>query len=326
MSGDKTPLITLRPVRYGPANVHPDDLDTAARLYAAADTSALGAPEIGRGEIVELLMMPTADRATIGFLEHDGEPVGLIWAENDATANQTFLDVTVPPGPAGLAARDYALTLGMAAARRHQAIAGGRPWTLRSGHWLGNLEAAAVMEAHGFIAVRRFHRMRIDSASPAIPTVAPPLPDEVELVVASTEGDFHDVHLVDNDSFRDHWNFTPRPWDEWWEYFAASPTRDPEGWWLLRVAGEPAAILIMDESRADRNDGYVSILGVQRAFRGRGLAQLLLQRAFVRYRDMGRAGTQLSVDADNTTGAVRLYEKVGMAPVQTIQGWAVELD
>jgi ribosomal protein S18 acetylase RimI-like enzyme len=107
-----------------------------------------------------------------------------------------------------------------------------------------------------------------------------------------------------------------------WE---SSPARDPDGWWLLTVDGVDAAICLLDESRADIGDGYVAVLGVRRQFRGRGLAQLLLRRAFVHYRDLGRAGTQLGVDAENLTGAVRLYEGVGMSAVRSVQGHALEL-
>jgi ribosomal protein S18 acetylase RimI-like enzyme len=65
---------------------------------------------------------------------------------------------------------------------------------------------------------------------------------------------------------------------------------------------------------------------VRKEFRGQGLAQLLLRRAFVRYRDLGRAGTQLGVDSENGTGAVRVYEKVGMQVIRAIQGFSQPVD
>ncbi len=63
-----------------------------------------------------------------------------------------------------------------------------------------------------------------------------------------------------------------------------------------------------------------------REFRGRGLAQLLLRRSFVRYRDLGRAGTQLGVDAENGTGAVRVYESVGMRVTRAVQGFCAPIE
>ena len=57
-------------------------------------------------------------------------------------------------------------------------------------------------------------------------------------------------------------------------------------------------------------------------FRGRGLAQLLLQRAFVRYRDLGRKARSSASTRENGTGAVRVYEKVGMRVTRAVQGFS----
>jgi hypothetical protein len=54
-------------------------------------------------------------------------------------------------------------------------------------------------------------------------------------------------------------------------------------------------------------------------------ATLLLQRAFVRHREMGRSATLLGVDAESLTGAVGVYERVGMRAAHVLQGWAREL-
>ena len=72
----------------------------------------------------------------------------------------------------------------------------------------------------------------------------------------------------------------------------------------------------LNESRLELGYAYVSILGVLREFRGRGLARLLLRTAFVQARDMGLAGTALHVDSQNPTGATALYRSVGMTPAQ----------
>ena len=57
---------------------------------------------------------------------------------------------------------------------------------------------------------------------------------------------------------------------------------------------------------------WVDNLAVRPAWRRRGLALALLHHAFreFRARDFPRAG--LGVDGENTTGAVRLYERAGM--------------
>ena len=129
------------------------------------------------------------------------------------------------------------------------------------------------------------------------------------------------VYRIDRDAFSDHYGWADYPYDDWWEHMSASPSFNPDDWWLVTVEGEPAAICLLGEGRAQYNEGYVMVLGVLKAFRGRGLAQLALQRAFVHYRDLGRRATLLGVDATNTTGAVALYEKVGMAPVMIMEAY-----
>ena len=60
--------------------------------------------------------------------------------------------------------------------------------------------------------------------------------------------------------------------------------------------------------------GYVTDLSVRRPWRRRGLALALLRHAFGEFRGRGCHAVTLDVDAENTTGAVRLYERAGMTP------------
>ena len=58
--------------------------------------------------------------------------------------------------------------------------------------------------------------------------------------------------------------------------------------------------------------GYVETLAVRRPWRRRGLGRLLLLTAFAALRERGYAEAVLGVDSDNETGAVGLYEGLGM--------------
>jgi ribosomal protein S18 acetylase RimI-like enzyme len=53
-------------------------------------------------------------------------------------------------------------------------------------------------------------------------------------------------------------------------------------------------------------------LGVLPAYRGRGIASALLCDVLAGYRQRGRAWAGLAVDVNNTTGARRLYERLGL--------------
>ena len=55
--------------------------------------------------------------------------------------------------------------------------------------------------------------------------------------------------------------------------------------------------------------GYVASLSVRPPWRRRGLALALLLHSFGEFRRRGRARVTLGVDAENTPGAVRLYER-----------------
>ena len=58
--------------------------------------------------------------------------------------------------------------------------------------------------------------------------------------------------------------------------------------------------------------GWVQGLAVRRPWRRRGLGLALLLHSFRELRARGREHVGLGVDGENTTGAVRLYERAGM--------------
>ncbi|MEO8107210.1 MAG: GNAT family N-acetyltransferase, partial [Actinomycetes bacterium] len=63
--------------------------------------------------------------------------------------------------------------------------------------------------------------------------------------------------------------------------------------------------------------GYVPLIGVKKHLRGRGIARALLLTAFSEYQQRGCTGVQLGVDTGNATGAIRLYESVGMTSLHS---------
>ena len=78
----------------------------------------------------------------------------------------------------------------------------------------------------------------------------------------------------------------------------------------IRAVDREAADTLIGEA------GWVGILGVRLSWRRRGLATALLQHSFRDFRARGATRVGLGVDAENTTGAVRLYERVGMQVVR----------
>ena len=140
-----------------------------------------------------------------------------------------------------------------------------------------------------------------------------PVPEGYAVREATVE-DYPAVHTILEDAFLE-WAVRER---ESYEDFAAvvmgRPGFEP---WMLRVVtdvdGEVvgvATVSVFDPEDGRPVEAFVSRLAVRRDQRHRGLAQALLVDAFARGREHGAPSGGLSTDS--RTGALGLYEKVGM--------------
>jgi ribosomal protein S18 acetylase RimI-like enzyme len=269
--------------------------------------------------------MPSMDRESSVVVLDGDEIVGLLWVEKDVFEKVTYVNASSVPWPGSREIRELCFDRGVDAGLRHGREAGEPGWKVRSGAHVGDTDYLDLMTEKGFAPVRRWYRMRIESSSPMVPDEMPRLPDGVEIVAGGDEDFRRTVHAVDREAFVEHFGFADYPYDDWWQYWSAQPSFDIEDWWLLTVDGAPAAVCLLEENRAENAEGYVGVLGVLKPYRGRGLAQLLLRRAFVHYRDLGRTATLLSVDASNESGAVALYERVGMSAVLVMETYELSV-
>ncbi len=140
-----------------------------------------------------------------------------------------------------------------------------------------------------------------------------PLPPGYVIVTADTEERTRAAYDVLQDAF-DEWEGRVR---ESFEDWAATTVRRPGAQpWQLRVVEHEGAVVGASFTIVDsQGAGYVHQLAVQRAHRGRGLAQSLLADAFGQARERGAQRSELSTDS--RTGALDLYLKVGMEVTQT---------
>jgi mycothiol synthase len=167
--------------------------------------------------------------------------------------------------------------------------------------------ARSLFESHGYREVRRFYEMAIDLAEEPS---APVLP--AGLVLDELRDDeYRAFYDVLNEAFAEHWEWHPDPFDEWLER-RRGQHRDEHGpvWFVVRDGDELAAVTRNDASVA--GGGYVGAIGVRPAWRGRGLGKALLLQTFGEFWRRGTTRVTLDVDSQNATGAVRLYERVGM--------------
>jgi ribosomal protein S18 acetylase RimI-like enzyme len=190
--------------------------------------------------------------------------------------------------------------------------AAGRP--LRCHCDSADTEAAAMLEARGYAVIRSSYRMAIELGDEPPPDAD--WPDGIE-VRTMREGEEHAVYEAEQESFADHWEFTPRSFDEW-QRRRLHPAGFARELWFLATAGDEIAgvALCGHDPSGDPSGGWVNELGVRRPWRRRGIALALLRHAFRELHAVGKRRVTLGVDAENTTGAVVLYEQAGMRQIR----------
>lgn len=158
----------------------------------------------------------------------------------------------------------------------------------------------------GFSIVRYNWRMEINLKEAPAQT---PFPAGIELRPFDKEAHARLVWEAQNDAFSEHWGMVPHPFEEWagrrFELSDFDPTL-----WLVAWDGEKIAGFSQNRYRA--GIGWVGTLGVLKPWRKHGLGLALLQHSFRNFYERGTDTVGLGVDASNTTGATRLYERAGM--------------
>jgi ribosomal protein S18 acetylase RimI-like enzyme len=167
--------------------------------------------------------------------------------------------------------------------------------------------ARELFESRGYREVRRFYEMAVELTEEPPAAVLPH-----GLVLDELHHDeYRAFYDALNEAFAEHWEWHPQPFDEWLER-RQGQHRDDDGpiWFVVRDGDELAAVTRNDLSVA--GGGYVGAIGVRPAWRGKGLAKALLQRTFAEFWRRGTTRVSLDVDTQNATGAVAVYEGVGM--------------
>ncbi|HEX8733002.1 MAG TPA: GNAT family N-acetyltransferase [Ktedonobacterales bacterium] len=169
--------------------------------------------------------------------------------------------------------------------------------------------ACELLERDGYTVVRTFWEMRVTLAEePAAPT----LPAGLRLRAFVPGQDERAVYESMQTAFEDHWGHTRTPYEEW----VARTTRsdfDPALWLVIETADGAIPAALLGTMRTDH--GWINTVGTLREWRGRGLASALLRASFRVFWQRGMRVVGLGVDAQNPTGATRVYEAAGMAPV-----------
>ena len=119
------------------------------------------------------------------------------------------------------------------------------------------------------------------------------------------------VYELESEIFAADWNFTKLDFADWCRLYLGSTEFDPRLWFVAESASEVVGLALCRSERRPEV-GHIGVLGVKPGWRGRGLGLALLLHSSAELRAHGRSRVDLGVDAENTTGALRLYERAGM--------------
>jgi mycothiol synthase len=149
-----------------------------------------------------------------------------------------------------------------------------------------------------------------------------PLPDGIEVRPVRPD-DHRRIWDADTEAFRDHRHRALRTEADFVRWFGA-PDIDTSLWDVAwdgdEVAGSVMTFIFPDENEAlGITRGWLEHISVRRPWRRRGLASALIVRALRRLHERGMAQAMLGADAENLSGAVRLYEALGFQRTRT---WA----
>jgi ribosomal protein S18 acetylase RimI-like enzyme len=199
--------------------------------------------------------------------------------------------------------------------------------TLQNWVLAGDERSAALCRDRGLVLARHYVLMRIDFDGPPAP---PTWPEGIEIRPVTLAEHGRAISDADEEIFRDHWGFAPKTEDEAWERFKHWVENDPdtdESLWFVGFCGDEVAGVSLCWPKAEGNPegGYIGILGVRRAWRGKGLGLALLRHSFGVFHRRGRSFAALHADAENITGALRLYTKAGMRIERSYEHFQKEL-
>jgi len=178
-------------------------------------------------------------------------------------------------------------------------------------------DAVALHEAAGFRPARWYFDMRRDLREPL-----PAMPHLGGLELRPYEAAWGElVRLAHNEAFADHWGSEPQTPEVWNREFVGDPYFRGD-LSLVAFDGEEIAgyavnyVAEADWEATGVREGWIGQLGVRRPWRKRGLATALLVRSMAAFAAAGLEAATLGVDAENPTGALGIYERVGFRPIR----------
>ncbi len=184
----------------------------------------------------------------------------------------------------------------------------------------------AAYRRHGFTPSFTLIRMRRSLHQP-LPHC--PLPPGFTLTPYTPEWD-EAARVAQNEVFSEHPLQDQISRADWQTYYLESSAARLDLTYFILAGSEIAAYCLnrvhaTENTRPGQTTAWVHTLGTRRPWRKQGLAAHLLMTAFAAFQAAGFDYATLDVEADNTTGARRLYERLGFVPVQYSTEYIIKL-
>ena len=277
------------------------DIGTAAKLVRDEERFVRGQSIWDVADLSDFWRYASFDGGS-WILERDGSPVAFaacIYRDDVAECWST-----VHPDFFGQGLGTFLL----ARAEQHARRLGQR--AIKAGTFAENAAGHRLLADRGYREVRRYFQMRIDLDSDPGPAS---WPAGIEPATFRLE-DARAFHQAIQEAFAEEWGFHALAFDEWRRTRLEAPETDASLWFMARDGEEIAGVARCEANRD--GGGWIGALGVRKPWRRRGLGLALLRHVFAEFRRRGEPHVGLGVDAQNPTGATRLYERAGMRVIK----------
>jgi ribosomal protein S18 acetylase RimI-like enzyme len=282
-----------------------DDVNAIFRLEQACETFDDGEAEIALSDVEAEWRRPAFDPATMS--------VGVF----DADRLVAYAEIFQSRAEAAVAPAERGRGIGSALARWTWTIArsSGRDTV---GQTISDTEDAARALFHS-LGYERGHTSWILRIGTEKEPPSPRLPDGFALRPYRPGVDERQMFDVIETAFSAWEGREPNTFEDWRAQFVDRDEVRPE-LQVLATEGDRLVGVAINYDYAEDDEGWIQQLAVHPPHQGRGLGRALLLESFRRFHRIGRKSCGLTTDS--RTGALGLYEHVGMYVRKSYTHWA----
>ena len=287
-----------------------DDLEATFRLVADCERHDSGSVDVAMSDIAADWDRPDFDLAAMSLSVWQGDELA---ATGDVFMGRAEVDVA--PAHRGRGIGSAMLPWTWAVARADGRATVGQTVSDR------RTDAAELFRAHGYEVGHTAWALRIDLGEEPPPT--PSLPEGLAFRDLRPLHDDREVFEVIDVAFAEWPDRESHGFENW---VASSLHREevvPELVPLV-VEGDRIVGVALNYRYDGDEEGWTQQLAVDKRYRGRGLGRALLQESFRRFHGVGFRHCGLSTDS--RTGALGLYEHVGMYVRESFTRYRKRLD